>query len=221
MLKRLLTLSFLSSAPLLFGQLDSNSVTVTASQSVNLQPDQVLFGVSVTTSINATLDDVIAALKGSGITVANFSGLGNGSGFPLNTVNGNPQPATLIQWSFSLAAPIAQLKATVTMLRSLQESLVQANTGFTLAFALQGTQVSAGLQQSQTCSIAGLIADATAQAQKLASAAGMSLGSILAMSSTASSPVIQTYAVFLAGSFASGTTPQNCALTVKFGLTRF
>ena len=221
MLKRLLTLSFLLSAPLLFGQLDSNSVTVTASQSVNLQPDQVLFGVSVTTSINATLDDVLAALKGSGITIANFSGLGNGSGFPLNIVNGNPQPATFIQWSFSFAAPIAQLKATVTMLRNLQESLVQTNTGFTLAFTLEGTQVSASLQQSQTCSITGLIADATAQAQKLASAAGLNLGSILAMSSTTSSPANQTISAFLIGSVGFGTTPQNCTLTVKFGLTRF
>jgi hypothetical protein len=143
MLKRLLTLCFLLSASLLFGQLDSNSITVTASQSVSLQPDQVSFGVSVTTSINATLDDVLAALKGSGITVANFYSVGNGSGFPLNIINGNPQPATLIAWNFSLAAPIAQLKATVTTLRNLQESLVQAKTGFTLSFTLQGTQVSA------------------------------------------------------------------------------
>lgn len=122
---------------------------------------------------------------------------------------------------FSLAAPIAQLKATVTMLRNLQESLVQTKTGFTLAFTLEGTQVSASLQQAQTCSITGLIADATSQAQKLASAAGMNLGPILAMSSTASSAVNQTYSIFLVGSYASGTTPQNCTLTVKFGLTRF
>jgi len=45
MLKRTLIVSFLMSAALAFGQVDSNTVTVTASQSVNLQPDQVLFGV--------------------------------------------------------------------------------------------------------------------------------------------------------------------------------
>ncbi len=45
MLKRTLILSFLMSASLAFGQGDSNTVTVTASQSVNLQPDQVVFGV--------------------------------------------------------------------------------------------------------------------------------------------------------------------------------
>ena len=39
------------SASFLFGQLDSNSITVTASQGVSLQPDQVLFAVYVTTPL--------------------------------------------------------------------------------------------------------------------------------------------------------------------------
>ena len=182
-------------------------MTVTASQSVNLQPDQVLFGVSVTTSINASLDDVLAALKGSGITIANFSVVNNTYTIPIGILPVNPQPTPTIQWSFALAVPFAQMKATVTALTSLQQSIMQANSGFTLSFSVQGTQVSTSLQQSQTCSIPGLISDATAQAQKLASAAGLNLGSIVAMSSAASSPVY---------SFTS-----SCALTVKFAVTRF
>ena len=75
MLKRTLILGFLLSASLAFGQLDSNSITVTASQSVNLQPDQVLFAVYVSTPLTASLDDVLAAVKGAGITSANFSGV--------------------------------------------------------------------------------------------------------------------------------------------------
>jgi uncharacterized protein YggE len=219
MLKRTLILSFLMSAALAFGQVEANTVTVTASQSVNLQPDQVLFGVYVTASINASLDDVLAALKGSGITIADLSGVGNGSVIPFGILPGNPQPTPTIQWSFALGVPFAQMKATVTALTSLQQSIMQANSGFTLTFSVQGTQVSAGLQQSQTCSVAGLIADATAQAQKLASAAGLNLGSILAMSSGASSPL---YSVETVGAIASQlTVPQSCALTVKFAVTRF
>jgi hypothetical protein len=221
MLKRLLYLSFMGSAPLLFGQLDSNSVTVTASRNVNLQPDQVLFGVYVGAPLTASLDDVLAAVKGVGITSANFS---NVSGSPTGIINvgaGFAQPPTPVQWSFGLAVPFAQMRATVAALASLQQSIMQNNSGFSLSFSVQGTQVSASLQQAQTCSLTGLIADATAQAQKLASAAGLNLGSILAMSSLSSIPAVQTYSVFLAGSFASGTTPQNCTLTVKFGLTRF
>jgi uncharacterized protein YggE len=220
MLKRTLIFSFVMSASLAFGQGDSNTVTVTASQSVNLQPDQVVFGVYVTTSINASLDDVLAALKGSGITIANLSGVGNGSGIPLGILPGNPQPTPTIQWSFVLGVPFAQMKATVTALTSLQQSIMQANSGFTLSFSVQGTQVSASLQQSQVCSIPGLIADATTQASKLASAAGLNLGSIAAMSSAGSNSGIAFETI--SGAFSSQlTVPQSCALTVKFAVTRF
>ena len=53
-------------------QVTPNSVTVTASRNPSLQPDQVVFGVSVSTPVDATREDVIAALQGSGITLANF-----------------------------------------------------------------------------------------------------------------------------------------------------
>jgi uncharacterized protein YggE len=219
MLKRILVLSFVMSVSLLFGQVDSNTVTVTASQSVNLQPDQVVFAVSVTASINSSLDDVLAALKGSGITIANLSGVGNGSLIPIGILPGNPQPSATIQWSFTVGVPFSQMKATVTALTSLQQSITQANSGFTLSFSVQGTQVSSSLQLSQTCSIAGLVADATAQAQKLASAAGLNLGSILAMSSGASAPI---YSFESVGALTSQLAlPQSCVLTVKFAVTRF
>src|SRR5258707_15830084 len=48
MLKITLILCFVTPASLLFGQLDSNSVTVTASRSANVQLDQVLLAVYVT-----------------------------------------------------------------------------------------------------------------------------------------------------------------------------
>jgi hypothetical protein len=220
MLKRTLIFGFVMTASLAFGQLESNSVTVTASQSLNLQPDQVLFGVYVTASINSSLEDVLAALKGSGITIANLSGVGNAP--PIGVVTGN-YPAPPIQWSFALAVPFAQMKATVTALTSLQQSIMQANNGFTLSFSVQGTQVSASVLQSQVCSITGLIADATAQAQKLASAAGLNLGSILAMSSGISSPVGGSSVAQVFGTFSSitGATLQSCTLTVKFTVTRY
>ena len=118
------------------------------------------------------------------------------------------------------------MKATVAALTSLEQSIIHANSGFTLSFSVQGAQVSSGMQQSQTCSIPDLIADASAQAHKLANAAGLTLGSILAMSSVASNPVENNNvpaAIFGTGSFVSNflTTPQSCVLTVKFALTRF
>jgi uncharacterized protein YggE len=223
----MLILTFSMSGSLLFGQLDPNTVTVTASQSMNVQPDQVLFAVYVTTPITASLDDVLAAVKGAGITNANFSGVGAAVGFaqilPCSSAVA-PLPAPSIEWAFGLPVPFAQMKAAVTTLTSLEQSIMQANTGFTLSFSVQGAQVSTSLLQSQTCNIAGLIAEATGQAQKLASAAGLNLGSILALSGSTSSPVASnSVPVAITGGFASSqlTVPQGCALTVKFGVTRF
>src|SRR5277367_958329 len=93
MLKHTVVSGLLMTSSLLFGQLDSNSVTVSANQNTNLQPDQVVFGIYVTSGINSSLDDVLAALKTSGITIANFSGVSS-NGTQVGT--GLPQQA--IQW---------------------------------------------------------------------------------------------------------------------------
>ena len=221
MLKPTLPIVFAMSASLLFGQLESNSITVTASQSTNLQPDQVLFAVYVSSGINTSLDDVLAALKSSGITIANFSGVANNN--TVAVTGSQPQP--MLQWAFGLPVPFAQMKATVASLSSLQQSIAQANSGLTLSFAVQGTQVSAALQQSQTCNIPSLLGAATTQAQALASAGALTLGSILAMSGNTASPSASPApeSVFQSGTFVSAllTVPQNCALTVRFAATRF
>ncbi len=229
MIKRMLIVSFLASGLLLFGQLDSNSVTVTASRSTSLQPDQVVFAVFVGSGLNASLDDVLAAVKGLSITMANFSGVVTGgafgTGIPVVGIPGlTPAPLPPLQWVFALPVPFSKMKDTVSALTSLQQSLAQANNGLTLSFQVQGTTVSAALQQSQTCSIPDLIADARAQAQKLADAAGLNLGSILALSGSTSPPVPNSIpSVQLVGFVSSNilTTPHFCAVTVKFAVTRF
>ncbi|MGA2598472.1 MAG: hypothetical protein ABSH09_15960 [Bryobacteraceae bacterium] len=71
--KRVLIFAFVISSSLAFGQLDSNTVTVTASSSATLSPDQIVFNVGVSAPLNDTPDDVTSALAGSGITIAEFS----------------------------------------------------------------------------------------------------------------------------------------------------
>jgi len=186
-------------APLAFAQLDSNSVTVTASRSANLQPDQALLGVYVDSDLHATLTDVLAPLQEFGITIVNFS--------DVNTVQkydptaGKPL-ALMLEWSFRLPVPITKTKDTIAALTALQQSLMQKNNGLNVSFGFQGTQVSQQLAQSQSCVISDLMADARVRAQGLASAAGLGVGNVLAMSSqTSASP--------------------GCFLTVKFALGRF
>jgi len=195
-----------------FAQLDSNSVTVTASRSATLTPDQVVFQVTIGSGLNTSLDDVIAALQGAGITVANFSGVSSPGA--LTTVNA-AQPS--LEWTFVLAAPLAKLKDTASSLSNVEQNIRKQNQGLQMTFAIQGTQVSQQLAQSQPCVIADLLADAQAQAQKLAGPAGLAVGTILAMSSNISSAASNG-----APSLSSllSTSPPPCNLTVKFAVIR-
>ena len=59
----------LLSAPLLVGQLDPNSITITATRSATVQPDQAVFSVTVSTSATTTLDQVVAHASRLGWTV--------------------------------------------------------------------------------------------------------------------------------------------------------
>ncbi len=211
-----LPLLLLAAAPL-FAQLESHTLTISATRSINLQPDQVVFGLTVSSAATASLDQIVSALGGLGITSANLTGVNNYSA------------PTTFQWSFTLAAPLSNLSATIGSLTKLQQTIAQNNSGLTLTFTVEGTQVSQQLQQSQSCSNADLITDATAQAQKLAAAAGLTLGTILRLSNL---PAAQTYAVPVnvaqVGSFVSGgfsefllgyvPSPVTCSLLVKFQL---
>ena len=217
------------SSSLAFGQIDSNSVTVTASRSANLQPDEVLFLVSVSSSsTGTTLSDVIAVLQGTGITQASLTGVNvHQSTLPVNrlpvidpttgttTVTTTRQSA--LEWGFSLAVPLTKLKDTVAMLAALQQSVLQKNNGLTLSFYLQTLQVSAKLAQTASCASSDLLSDARAKAQKLADAAGFSVGNVLAISSTISTEPAGSVSIYQSSSY----QPSGCSLTGKFALGRF
>jgi len=212
MIKRGVILVLLVSSSLAFAQLDSNTVTVTSSQTSNLQPDQVVFAVTVNSGLSASLDDIVAALQGSGITIGNFSSVS--TSFPANV-----QSSAMLQWSFVLAVPLAKMKDAITSLAGLQQAISGKRNGLSLSFNVQGVQVSTQLQQSQTCSISDLLSNARTQAQKLTDAAGLTLGVILGMSSGTS-----TSAGNAIPSFSSpqswATTPPNCTVAVKFAVLR-
>ena len=228
MVKRLSFFLLILSVPAAFGQLDSNSVTVTAARSMSQQPDQILFAVNVQSGLNTSLDDVVAALQGSGITAANFSGVIMGPNVIFSGIGTQPPPlptavAPPLQWVFGLPVPLAKIKDTIVMLTALQKNIAQQNNGLMLSFNVQGTQVSAQSQQSPVCPTSDLLTDATTQAQKLASAAGLSLGSVLAMSSgtSVSGNVGTPISVSAVISFSPPILPSVCSMTVKFALLRY
>jgi hypothetical protein len=187
-------------------QLDSNSITVTASRGGSSgTPDQAIFGVAVTSGLDTSLDDVVALLQGSGISAANLQALDE---YPVSTgVSG--QPTDTLNWRFSFTAPLAKNKDTIAMLTSLQQTIAKKNSGATMSFSIQGTQSSV---QPQTCSQSDLLTDARTQAQKLADGAGVSVGNILAVSSPTTATLINPLL---------GASPAPCILTVKFALLRY
>jgi uncharacterized protein YggE len=203
------TLPLLAATSILaFGQTNSNSVTVTASRSMNIQPDQVVISVQVTTPVGGTLDQAVNALQGSGITAANFSGLGSQATY---TQQGAATQTVLI-WNFSLTVALSDMQSTIGLLSAVQTSNGKQNNGTSISFTISGTQVSPQAAQQQQCSQAGLLSDAKSQAQILATAAGKSLGAVLGMASGVTTTTQGNGLVSVPVS-----TP-SCTLTVKFQL---
>jgi hypothetical protein len=175
-------------------QLTPNSVTVTTSRSLESAVDQTSFYVTVDSKPDAGLDDILAAVRGAGLTQANFTGLR----YSNNSSTGTDD--TQVEWSFSLTVPLTQMKATIGLFTAVQTSLGK-DAKYSLSFGVSSIASST----QQTCPMPDMIADARTSASKLASAAGLTAGTILAMSS----PVITSNGLGGVG---------GCSLTVKFAL---
>ncbi len=211
----------LAAAPFVFGQLDTDSLTISATRTFNLQPDQGVLGVYVDSAATAGLSDVLAALQGSGITADNL------------TRFYTPDPFMVpprLRWQFTLTTPLSKMRDTIVSLAALQMALAQQNSGLALTFNIQGTQVSAQSQAVQQCRVENLLADARAQAQKLADAIRVSVGPVLAMSTatfTALPIGYVPYPVAVIGVLGSSpygavstSVSVSCSLIVKFSLAR-
>ncbi|HLH41765.1 MAG TPA: SIMPL domain-containing protein [Bryobacteraceae bacterium] len=179
---------------LLLGQLNSNTVTVTASQNSDSQPDQAIFNVTVNAGIDKSLDDIVKALASVGISTANLAGITYQSNLAALTSGA----ASTVGWTFQLPVALSMQKQTLASLAALEQTIAQADNGLSLSFSLAGIQNSD--PQTQNCNYSTLIANAQAQAQQLASAAGSAANRITGISGTTSNGV------------------GVCSATVTFGL---
>jgi hypothetical protein len=214
-----LTALLLASASLAFGQLETDTITIQASRFVSPAPDQVSFYITVSADPTSSLDQIVAALSGLGIKASSLSSM-----YGPNDNRGS------LQWSFTLAAPLTKINATIASLVALQQSMIKNNTGMSLTFQVQGAYVSPQGFQSQSCSAKDVVADAQTQAQNVAAAAGFAVGSIIAISDGSSSATaVPTFAARL-GDFSLGAwfnvtsftpAPAGCYLELKFKLLRY
>ena len=226
----------LACASLAFGQSTSSSLTVTVSRPISVQPDEAVFSVSLVSSLDVGLVDVLAALADSGITASNLLSVNSTTIYV--TSGQKTQPVTMLQWSFTLSVPISKLKETVASLAALQQKIAKNGTGMTLAYASSGLQISPDLLAGQSCPTADLLADARAEAQKLVNASPeLSVGPILALSDgnegqtptqaisaarviAAISPGLITVPLPSLGQIAAQQA-RPCALVVRFSLVRY
>ncbi len=223
----------LASASLGLAQLDSNSITIDASRAIGLQADQAVFSLDVKSGLDVSLDDVLAALEGSGITMANLSSI-RGQGPSLLPATTNDRG---LVWVFNVTVPLNRITAETASLTALQRTISIRNNGLSLSFDVMGSQVSPQRQQPDQCPIEGLLADALSQARKLGEAAGVSVGPVIALSDGSSSPgsyfglnsypgigfAIQSSGASSIGAFRYVNPPRVlfCFISVKFQLLRY
>jgi hypothetical protein len=195
-----------------------HTISVSALRSASPVPDQVVILILVRSPISAGLDDVTGALTQAGIAGASLSGVYTG------TYANNGSVQSLLQWSFTLTTPLANLKSTIAQLQTAQGAIAKQNPGLTLLVSSATPQTSP--QAQPVCSQAALVADATAQAQALAGAAGVSVGQITALDGAAS--LTARVGAFTYGAVGTGLPsfvlplapplPTTCSLLVQFQL---
>src|SRR5580704_544695 len=93
---RVCAIVFLASAA--WGQLQTNSILVTASRTLASVPDQATYSVQVYSGFGASLSDVVNAVSSAGISSSNFTGLSFFNVLP---------PNTHLEWDFNLTVPLS------------------------------------------------------------------------------------------------------------------
>src|SRR5260370_36418585 len=99
----------------------ANSVTVKGSRNPNPQPDQIVLAVAVDSGLDVSRDQVLAALQGSGITLANFQRV-----FTVQQYSTSSRTyLSLLEWTFSLPTALSDLKSTAVMLSTGQANIAK------------------------------------------------------------------------------------------------
>ncbi|HTM48498.1 MAG TPA: SIMPL domain-containing protein [Bryobacteraceae bacterium] len=168
---------FLLFSALLHGQTDALSVT--ASKTVDLTPDEMTFSVVVLADQDTTLEQVLQVVKAAGITANNLGGVGSSQFGP------SPNQSRLV-YQFTLTTPLGKFKDTVDGFTSVRRSLLANSSNMELQTNVVAiTPAEASREQARLQATPDLIADARKKADVLAKAAGLTLGPIVGISDVA------------------------------------
>src|SRR4051794_23763433 len=105
--------------PAAFGQLDSDTFSITSTRTSNVEINQFQVTVYVDAAADMSLDDVLSVLKETGITTANLSGASTNF-FNLSYVGQTPAQHT--RWTFVLTDSLSKLNGTLAALGRVNRS---------------------------------------------------------------------------------------------------
>jgi len=197
------------------GELDNNTITVTATQSADRPPSQASISVTLTVPATAGLDEVLGLLSVAGFTASDLGGI-----YSFNSNQGDSAGSS--QWIFTHVVESDKLSASLASLTSLQRKLGKMPNGQP---ALSFNVFAQADDAAASCPFSSLLADARRRADTLAAAAGLRTGAIVFLSdgsslqgATVPVAVFATANFLLGQLFAQPMAVSTCSLTVQFKL---
>jgi len=193
---------------LLYAQADA--INVTATKTVDLPPEEVTFNIAVVADQDTTLDQVLQAVKESGIATKDLTGIG--------TQQFGPSPNQIrLAFQFALTVPFSKFKDTLDKFAAVRRSLVASGSSMELqTYFMTIAATDATREQARQRAIPDLIEDARKKGELLASAAGLSLGSIQGISDFSSTTGTFVGGPF--GPFGPAILKTVFVLSVRFGI---
>ena len=193
-----------------FAQTDG--ITVTVSQNVDLPPDGIYFSLAIVTEPDATLDDVLAASQGLGLTAQSLAGV---------TLQqyGPSIGQTRLAYAFSLAVAYGKFKETNEKLAATRRTMAAATPAMELqVYGMSLTAGDSARDQARLTLLSPLFEDARKRGDQLARAAGATLGSVLGVTETWANT--GSYPAYLPYGGPIGPTTLKTALflTVRYAL---
>jgi hypothetical protein len=185
-------------------QTANRAMTVTASRTVVLIADEVLFQVAVTASADLAEEQIYEALAPAGITARDLVG-SSSSGLRI----GGPQASTLVAYrcEFESMQPAERLNDTFDRLEALRVALPRGFLNLTYAMSAQASARQA--EEARQRLLPVLVDDARRHAAALARAAGVELGPLPTVSDAGSAfPGVRTFALH-GGGFISLMPPST------------
>lgn len=152
-----------------------DGLIASATRTISVPPTEASIQVTVATTAQKTLDEVIAKVKDIGLTVENLSTILN---IPGVNIPGIPALPGSSNYTFRLTVPLGETTATLRKM----EQFSAANADFRTQASVAGvTATVAAIQEAQRRAFPDLYKEAKARAQEMASGAGLSAGRVLSV----------------------------------------